>query len=237
MDDIVVGSLIRTFGGPLADCVYKVAGPFSEELGLLLRDKIRMYRLKNLQQILEMMRRILADAEVEASPVPPRLLLPIIESASVEDDEMMQELWAHLLASAAQEPDAVPPSFVEILKQLSPQEAQFLTQVYGQTLPIVARVPFTKPEREFTIHESLTNSDEWLTFVDSFERLGVVAREFDLHQESMLRVSQPFMVSDQGETADGTSIHSSYRFTRLGINFMNVCTGKEPGFAYAGKNV
>ncbi|WP_211256505.1 Abi-alpha family protein [Edaphobacter aggregans] len=62
--------------------------------------------------------------------MPPRLFLPILEASSVEGDETLQDLWAGLLATASQQTDSVSPSFIETLKQLTPDEARQLDHVY-----------------------------------------------------------------------------------------------------------
>jgi AcrR family transcriptional regulator len=72
---------------------------------------------------------------VERPPMPsPRLLLPIMEASSVEDNETLQDMWAGLLATASQETDAVWPSFVETLKQLTPDEARYLQRLHDHAL-------------------------------------------------------------------------------------------------------
>lgn len=73
--------------------------------------------------------RLLRDAGLQANAVPLRLLLPIVENSSVEDNDSLQELWAGLLATSSQQADAVSPSFVETLKQLTPDEATHLKRV------------------------------------------------------------------------------------------------------------
>jgi abortive infection alpha-like protein len=55
--------------------------------------------------------------------------LPIIEACSVEDNETLQDVWAGLLATASQDTDAISPSFVETVKQLTPDEARYLKRV------------------------------------------------------------------------------------------------------------
>jgi hypothetical protein len=60
--------------------------------------------------------------------VPLKLLKPIIENATIEDDDDLRDIWANLLVSGAgaHEEDGVTPSFPAILKDLCSGDAKFL---------------------------------------------------------------------------------------------------------------
>ena len=117
--------------GEVLSVVAKFAGPVAEELGQLVRDQVRYFRAKNLLNIFKKTKQLLADAGIEPQPVPPRLLLPAIEAASGEDDELLQDRWANLLVNAASPGAAhVLPSFVETLKQMTPEEAVVLDKLH-----------------------------------------------------------------------------------------------------------
>jgi Abortive infection alpha/Protein of unknown function (DUF2806) len=109
--------------------LHKLAGPAVEEVGLMIGDRVKVYRIKNLIATTQKTRRILEDAGLLPNAVPSRLLLPIMDTCSVEDNEDLQQRWAGLLASASQESDSFSPSFVETLKQLTPREAKLLDRV------------------------------------------------------------------------------------------------------------
>ena len=53
-----------------------------------------------------------------------------MEGASIQDDEDLHSRWAALLANAALSPTLVHPSYIEILKQLTPEDAQLLDRLY-----------------------------------------------------------------------------------------------------------
>jgi hypothetical protein len=98
MDETVVAHLAKALSD-VTDIVHKIAGPVAEELGLVLGDKAREYRLRNLISTLPRVQKMLADAGIEPTPIPPRLSLPALEAASLEDSVILQERWAGLLAS------------------------------------------------------------------------------------------------------------------------------------------
>lgn len=50
----------------------------------------------------------------------------------MQDDEDIHTRWAALLANAAASPELVHPSYIEVLRQLSPKDAELLDQFFDQ---------------------------------------------------------------------------------------------------------
>jgi len=118
----------------------KLLGPAVEEAGLILQDHVRRYRLQNQIKILGKAQSMLERANINPKAVPLKTLLPLLENASLEEDEDLQSKWAGLLANASRDFDAVPPCFSEILKQLSPNEARLLDGIHDQICAEMSRV-------------------------------------------------------------------------------------------------
>lgn len=106
----------------------KLAGPGTEELDFLLCDSEKIYRLKNQLCMLGKAQEILESSKSEPNAVHFRTLLPILEGAALEDDEMLITKWAALLANSSKERNspAARPSFPKILAALGPLEAQLM---------------------------------------------------------------------------------------------------------------
>src|SRR6202451_2399318 len=113
---------------PFADLLDKLAGPAAEEIGLTLKDHVRVFRLKRQVRLFERVKEMLAESNTEPGRVPFKVLLPIVENASIEENDEVQDMWAGLLANSASG-EKVYPSYVELLKQLSPHEALLLHMV------------------------------------------------------------------------------------------------------------
>ncbi len=184
MDD--VGGVIKS--GTLAnvtDMVKKLAGPALEELGAIFGDKVSVYRIKNFIEVTEKTKRMLENAGLEAKSVPGRLLLPIFDACSVEENDDLQERWAGLLASASQESDSLSPSFIETLKQLTPKEAKHwdyiiveLSKLHKRDLMKDDGIPYE------------AFSKAWgapLGMSDTGERLGLIRREYNVEMETHTR--------------------------------------------------
>src|SRR2546423_1921686 len=120
----------ETIFKPFADLIGKLAGPAAQEIGLTLQDHVRVLRLRRQLRLFKRVKEMLDEAYLEAHRVPLKILGPIIENASVEEDDSLQDRWAALLANAAADRDRIHPSFAEILKQLNSIEVLFLDVLY-----------------------------------------------------------------------------------------------------------
>lgn len=166
----------------LTDLLKKLAGPAFEELGAILADNVKVYRVKNFLKTTEKTRRILQEAGLPPKPIPTRLLLPILDTCSVEDNEDLQERWAGLLASASQEADSLSPSFIETLKQLTPKEAKHLDHIVIEVSKLQKR-PLAGghaiPYQAFTGSWGAPTGAR-----ETYERLGLIEREFNVKMET-----------------------------------------------------
>jgi hypothetical protein len=227
-----IGEIIKSgVADKLADLVHKLAGPMADELGQMFGDKVRIYRVQNWVKTLQKTDRILRDAGLSPRAVPPRLLLPIAENSSVEDSESLQEMWAGLLATASQETDAVSPSFIETLKQLTPEEARNLEFVSAVTLEgrksgqlIEGMQPPPPPYHGIPTPFRLNSQRGALDDVPSgawgtYERLGLMQRDYEVH-------AVQDTVGDWEHSATiSTQVDYWYSFTEYGVRFMEVCHG------------
>jgi hypothetical protein len=126
---IVVGLAI--YGGA-KEFFSRIAGKIADKVGDDVADafsvKLRTYRLKNWAEAVRSAHAQVEAAKREAKAIPPKVLIPLMEGASLEDDESMQARWASLLARAAVagNADDIPPAYASILSQLTPLSATTL---------------------------------------------------------------------------------------------------------------
>jgi hypothetical protein len=207
-----------------SDLINKLAGPMAEEFGLMLGDKVRVYRVKNWIKTVEKTERLLREARLSAHAVPPRLLLPIMEASSVEDNETLQDMWAGLLATASQQTDSVSPAFIETLKQLTPDDARHLEVMCqesfklfkqerladGTQLVLWAFGPrtYTGP-KEFDVPAGV--------YPDTYERLGLIRNTYEVLSDF-----------DGNELKVSSELDSWYEFTGYAVRFLDACHGPLP---------
>lgn len=108
-----------------------VFGPAANELGHLFGDQMKFWRFKNAVRILEKAQRIVDERGLTADDVKALGFgdgLRLLEAASLEEDESVQDMWAHLMANAVDPSAQTKPEkmYVDILKSLSGREVVFL---------------------------------------------------------------------------------------------------------------
>jgi hypothetical protein len=133
MEDVFgVGKVVEKLADPVVDLIKKVAGPAAEEVGLTMRDSVHVYRAKRAYHLAEKFRRFTAERGIDPKAVSLKLLLPILDGASIEEDEDLHTMWANLLANAADPREKIPvlPAFLPVLRELTPRDAQFLNVWY-----------------------------------------------------------------------------------------------------------
>lgn len=131
MSDVLgIGKAVEKLADPVVDLLKRVAGPAADEIGLTLQDTIHVYRAKRAYRLAEKFRQFALERGIVPNSVTLKLLLPILDNASVEEDEDLHSMWAALLTNVADPAGAdVWPSFVEVLKQLTKPEAVFVEQI------------------------------------------------------------------------------------------------------------
>ncbi len=112
---------IATIYGVAKPFLTKILGPAADEIGELGRDYIKDFRARNVAVRLANAEKLLNEAGIEPHPIPPKILVPLLEAASLEDNSFLSEQWDSLLANAAN-PHArakIDNNLVDILKQLN----------------------------------------------------------------------------------------------------------------------
>lgn len=195
----------------------KIAGPAAEEAGLLLQDKVRMYRFGNQIKMLAKAQKMLYDAGVSPRSVPLRTLLPLLEGAALEEEDDLSSKWAALLANAATpgSPVDIYPSFPHILSQLSPREARVLDAIYDLVLRLDLR-PGQWAERggnrESIMQVMKMSPEEFDLVTDNLIRLGLCSGQ-GTRLSFIDSKDQVFQLKDKGAIS----------ITQLGYEFVTAC--------------
>lgn len=198
----------------------KLFGPAAEEAGLFLGDKVRTYRLRNMLKTLGKTQEMLNKAGIEPDSVPLRTLIPLIQGASIEDDDKLSTRWAALLANAAISRHGAFSSqiFSNILSQLSPVDTLIFDKL-------------STGEHHFKNHPQLK---EYISFRLSIIRdLGLNEAEYDLSVDNLVRlglcVTNPRRLSKGLEESmrklDPQLVRRDILvMTKLGQAFMKACS-------------
>ncbi len=105
------------------------------------RDAIYVEQEGNLKIVTARTQKMLADAGI--IPEEPRLpvLIPILQHASLEDNDTLRTKWAALLANAVDpnRREELRVAYTDILRQLSPEDVLFLDHLYDHVFSEAAR--------------------------------------------------------------------------------------------------
>jgi hypothetical protein len=202
-----------------------------EALGGLFADAINERRHANLIKIAGRAQERLTKAGVSAKEVPLSVIHPAIQAASLEEDPELQEVWANLLANAA-DPRAVhpmPPSFPNILKELSSREVKLLDVLFQMT------IGSSRGFNDKDLSEAFSNArlarfvwSEGMTYVD----MGLRREDRDTDQRNLgmcmdtLRRHELVIENiemGKNEERGEYRLDYSYNFSYLGTSFVNAC--------------
>src|ERR1017187_1785827 len=108
----------------LTDVINAMLGPGTAEIAERFRDDVRLYRFGRQLACLKKAEQMAKDAGFTPKAVPIKLLFPLLEGVSLEENEDLHTMWAALLANAASPDTAkVRAGFIAILRQMEPDEA------------------------------------------------------------------------------------------------------------------
>lgn len=104
-----------------------IFGSSAKEMGELIADKIRYKRFANQVGIFNKARIILENNGINPRQLNLKTLVPLLEFSSLEEDELLQEKWANLIANISSSPESgLEPKLVKTLSNMSSLEAQVL---------------------------------------------------------------------------------------------------------------
>jgi hypothetical protein len=183
-----------------------------EQLGGLLSDQIGYLRLKNLVKIIKKTEKLLNKNNIQPKDIKLKILLPLLNYSSLEEDENLQDKWANLLTNAL-DPERskyIMPIYFEILKDLTPIEANLLDFLYNKIMGMPEDLK--QPDRVtylFIIKE------------DIMQGFNLTEEDYNVYLDNLIRLN---LCSDpRFDLNIGPKIPNSIKLTKLGISFIGSC--------------
>lgn len=201
--------------------------PGLEELGFLVKDQVRLWRLKNILRTLEKAQGKLEfdgkDINLTANA---RVGISIMEGCSEVDNEELQDLWAGLFASSCT-PDGKDDSnmnFVDLLRRMSSVEAKIIDYACKHS------TKFIYPNK-LIMADGLTISFDTLIEISGTKDIYRLDSELD-HMRSieLLADSDIFGGGGGGFTVSDTELEANITPSPLALNlyYRTHSTGKSP---------
>jgi hypothetical protein len=210
--------------------------PLENVVGILT-DRLRFMRAERQLRLVDRWREIVKERKIEGPLriVTPKVALPIIESASLEENDELQDLWANLLASAVdpQFEGLIRAAYIDIIKQLEVVDVHILNVVYESY----------KQWLEERLREKIVDDyyfsplNHAVGKIDITERLGISFAAYENSVDNLMRVRclASYVADETIDTEVNTvpnyaAVTVDYRYefvciTLLGVSFVEACIG------------
>jgi len=142
------------------DFIAAAAGHPGESLGTIVGNWTQR-RVQNVEAVGNKAHLILLNIGIDQpAPVAMNILQPLLETASLQEDPGLQEIWANLLANAADPRHSSPvaPSFAKILGELTSREVKFLEALYLERFKPGAHVSYQYNSGDYFSEEDLRST-------------------------------------------------------------------------------
>lgn len=214
--------------GKAIDAVGKLGGFFrlvfgdtSIELGGVINDYAKYFKYKNLLKIQDKISALHSKRKIEGKtiPIPPRYAIPLIQEASLEDDDDIQALWAGLVANST-DPNRkinVKKIYIEILSSLDPIDVQIMQYFSKQGWHLFSEVPGGGIILE-KLSVVLKHSEEDIEIsLQNINRLGCLIAELEPTWNDVGKSSFGVLLKNKETT---------FRPSPLGFSLLEACEGK-----------
>lgn len=183
----------------------KIFGPTVEEFGLMLSDDMKIRRLKNQINNLKKIEKIVSDNGITTKDIDLKILVPYLNSASLEENETLQDMWANLMVNYIDTDSNLKITvYPTILSQLSSDEVRLLSLMRNGVGSIDQLFPDWKNQKA---EEPMLN----------LVRLGLA--EYVSKHEWPKKSRFPETASDRVVVEE-----KRYALTKFGMAFLDACS-------------
>jgi hypothetical protein len=234
-----------------SDVGKKLLSPLAEQLGLAGGDLGEIYRYYQK----ECLEKVFTKWAASRGSKPPlsqdecRRVLPLLQLASMQNDEELQARWAALLESTVTASAGVLPSFGQTLSQLTAEEARFLDRLFAfvsqprgyLSAHRAGREPFDyatllkvydpllsvmNPAEREVFKDRMTN--EQLESYDKLTQAELVVQDLErlgiITHEQIAEPSDRIIAGANPSVLSRTTLRAEYSFTQYGVSFIQAVT-------------
>jgi hypothetical protein len=188
--------------------------PAAVEAGQYLADQVRIFRFIAAIRAMLKAKEMIAKSGLDSHSIDLKRLIPLLEGASLEEDDDLVSRWAGLIASAATTSDTLP-AFADILRQLTPEEARMLDFIFYNAADVPGLAgPAPGVDKADLQEASALSQEQFLVRVQNLHRLELIV-------QLTIGALEPV----RGFRGWGHSGHVG--LTALGEAFMRACRGPE----------
>jgi hypothetical protein len=168
--------------------LHKVIGEGLTHLGGAFADWAASFRYKNALRLMHKVEEIHRKRGVvgRTVPIPPRLGIPLLQKATLEDDSTLAAMWAALTANALDPNRHVEArrGFTELLGSLEPVDAMILQEIQGYELLHPDRL-----SRLGTFYDEKAAREYWPNVLSLAAKLGLSVETTAMAVENLERLA------------------------------------------------
>lgn len=191
-----------------------ISGSLEQGMGIF-EDKLKYMRWERQLRLMKRAEQMMSELGIEGPTraIPLKLAVPLLQAASFEDDDYLQDLWARLLVNGANASSGVDlqRAYIDILERLTPLEAVILEKIYS--------LPFNRTQHEGVVTEYLP-SMATIAKEEKREELREPTEEVKLALANLARLGCVSFARSWG----GGEIFTTVNPTLLGRSFVEACT-------------
>lgn len=230
------------------DFLGKLVSPAFTEFGILIADNVKYLRFKNQVRILLKAKEYVENKNIELREIPVKILAPLLDNASLEENEEMQDKWAKMIVNLVDSKKNLQNQiFPYILSQISLQEYEALIELSKSESRIKQKIKdyknivsnlksgYTVEAMQIRLEISKITQGGFKLILKDYElsnlsRLGLIKQLPPKIQIEEIATGDP----SEGEIwsyyeAEYDHDNYGYRMTELGEKFIEICEFKEVG--------
>ncbi len=213
----------------------------------ILTDRLKYMRWERQIRLLERMRKLVNEKNlsVDLISVPPKIALPIIENASLEEDDYLQDMWARLFIEGGNTENKknIRVAYIDVIKQLERIDAEILKSAYLASFEAFERYKEVLIKHNIKSDTSVKQTDLRLSSDAICKSLRINYKEYEASFDNLfrLRCLRTYIDEDNIDIPDnepsyGGRSTTSYTFshdeqysavciTQFGYEFVELCMG------------
>jgi hypothetical protein len=226
----------------------KLISPTLEEVGLLISDHVKFLRFKNQIRMLLKAKDYVEQHNISVKEIPIKILVPLLEKASLENDDQLQDKWAKMLVNMVDSENNLQNQiFPYVLSQISIDEFNAVKELLQKEmlhrevrgeLGILQKEDkyYYKPKyKEISARINKVEQDGFMVNLEEFEcanliRLGIVRQlPPKILIEEFSTGGREFENGEEWHQIDAEYDYDNfgYRITELGEKFIRICEIEE----------
>ncbi len=210
----------------------------------MLNDSARFIREKNALKLEHKLKQIQVEHLKEINP---SIGVPVLRKLEYTEDEELVELYLNLLSRAADEKNEnlSHPSFVNIINNLSTDEAKILKFIHNEDIGICTQTisirynngTYSDHQHDtsiFEIHDLITFKNNMKVYLSNLSSLGII-KSFGIPTgqdhykliEDFLTPTKDVLLQEKKNVSEYTFTRNFFALTEFGKLFLSCCLPKE----------